>query len=216
MDKYQGQPSAALQKHQTERACAQLLGLIAGITADGQLHDLEIQFLRTWLSSNQQASTHWLGSRLAAQIDHALADGHVSEEARATLMAALQGAAGVQFAETGSVTPEVVAFPADDCTVQLQGATVCLTGKFHFGSRSECELATVASGASFAGSVTRKVHYLVIGSAGATASWKQATYGAKIDAAMKLKEKGHPIFIVPEELWHAGLTKGLGVGAECS
>ena len=56
--------------------------------------------------------------------------------------------------------------------------------------------------------MTKKVTYLVIGSAGATASWKQASYGAKIDAAMKLKEGGYPIFILDEDAWCAGLAMG--------
>lgn len=54
-EEFGGQASRTQQRHQGERACARLLGLIAGITADGHLHDLEIQFLRTWLAENTQA-----------------------------------------------------------------------------------------------------------------------------------------------------------------
>ena len=64
-DGYGGQTSRTQQRHQGERACARLLGLLAGITADGHLHDLEIQFLRTWLAENTQAADHWLGAQLA-------------------------------------------------------------------------------------------------------------------------------------------------------
>jgi len=183
-----------------------MLGLIAGVTADGHLHDLEIQFLRTWLAENRQAGEHWLGNRIADQIDAVLADTHISDDERRALMQTLQDAAGVQFAETGCVTPDSITFPADDCTVQLSGATVCLTGKFHYGSRTECELASVTAGAACHDSVTKKLTYLVIGSAGATTSWKQSTYGNKIDAAMKLKEKGHRLYIVAEEVWRAGIA----------
>lgn len=207
MQEYDGLQSKAQQSRETERACSQLLGLISGITADGQLHDLEIQFLRTWLAENHQAAEHWLGSRIADQIDAVLADGRITDAERSALMQTLQGVAGVQFAETGCVTPDPMAFPADDCIVQLSGATACLTGKFHFGSRAECEQATAAAGATCHDSVTRKLTYLVIGSSGVTTSWKQATYGNKIDAAMKLKEKGHPIYIVAEEVWRAGLAQ---------
>ena len=65
-EEFGGQASRTQQRHQGERACARLLGLIAGITADGHLHDLEIQFLRTWLAENTQAADHWLGAQLAA------------------------------------------------------------------------------------------------------------------------------------------------------
>lgn len=206
MSDYDGPPGKAAQIHQAERACAQLLGLVSGITADGHLHDLEIQFLRTWLAQNRSVNGHWLGGRIAAQLDAVLADGHVSDEERSALFAELQNIAGVEFASTGCVTSDTTAFPADDCEVRLNDAVVCLTGKFHFGSRSDCEKATIAVGATCVDSVTKKVNYLVIGSAGATASWKQASYGNKIDAAMKLKESGHRIFILDEQTWQQALT----------
>ena len=206
MDEYGGMVSRTQVMHQGERACARLLGLITGITADGHLHDLEVQFLRTWLAENKQAAEHWLGAQLSEQIDQVMADGVITDDERAQLLQILQGACGVQFAETGAVTPDTISsFPADECEVVFQGRTFCLTGKFHFGSRGECETATVASGGACADGVSKKVHYLVIGSAGATASWKQATYGNKIDTAMKLREKGHPVYVLTEESWRGAL-----------
>ena len=41
---------------------------------------------------------------------------------------------------------------------------------------------------------------LVVG-AGAHPAWVQRTYGAKILAAVEMREAGHPIFVVPEEQW---------------
>ena len=200
--------SAAQIKNRTEKACAQLLGLIAGITADGHLHDLEIQFLRTWLAEKRSDGEHWLHHRLSSLIEHILADGEVTDAERAELMQALQDAAGVNFSETGCVTPDAIAFPADDCEIFFAKATFCLTGKFFFGSRGECEAATTNAGGTCMSSVNRNTRYLVIGSAGATKSWKQATYGQKIDSAMKLKEKGHPIQIITEETWCTALKAG--------
>lgn len=134
-----------------------------------------------------------------------MADGVITDAERDALMSTLQSTSGVQFAETGSVTAEPVGFPADECDVVFSDRTFCLTGKFEFGSRGECESATVAAGATCADTVTKKVHYLVIGAAGATASWKQASYGQKIDSAMKLREKGHPIYVLTEAAWRGAL-----------
>lgn len=206
MDEYGGLVSRTQTRHQGERACARLLGLIGGITADGHLHDLEIQYLRTWLSENKQAAEHWLGVQLIEQIDHVMADGVITDAERQALMSTLQATSGVQFAETGSVTADPVAFPADECDVVFSDRTFCLTGKFEFGSRGQCESATIAAGATCADSVSKKVHYLVIGGAGATASWKQASYGQKIDSAMKLREKGHPIYVLTESAWRKALA----------
>lgn len=199
--------SAAQLKNRIEKACAQLLGLIAGITADGHLHDLEIQFLRTWLAEKRSEGQHWLNDQISQHIEHIMADGVVTEAERTDLMAALQAAAGVTFADTGCVTPETMAFPADDCEVIFEGSTFCLTGPFLFGSRVACEAATEAVGGTCVGSVTKKTRYLVIGDAGASKSWKQASYGQKIDSAMKLKEQGHLIHLITECSWVASLEK---------
>lgn len=194
--------SSADRERRADRACAQLLGLIAGITADGHLHDLEIQFLRTWLAEKQSdGEHHWLNAKVASHIDHILADGVITDAERTDLMTMLKNAGGTDFAETGSVTADPLAFPADDCEVVVAGNTFCLTGKFHFGSRGDCEAATTAASGICVGNVTRSTRYLVIGSAGATKSWKHEAYGRKIDAAMKLKEGGATIQIVTEEAW---------------
>lgn len=193
--------SVAQLKSRTEKACAQLLGLIAGITADGHLHDLEIQFLRTWLAEKRSEGEHWLNAQLSQLIEHIMADGVVTGAERSALMSALQAASGVSFAETGCVTPDTIAFPADDCDVVLAGNTFCLTGKFQFGSRSECELATIQAGGVCVSAVNKNTNYLVIGSAGPTKSWKQANYGQKIDSALKLKQQGYAIKVINEEKW---------------
>lgn len=205
MDEYGGLVSRTQARHQCERACAQLLGVIGGITADGQLHDLEIQYLRTWLAEHRQAAEHWLGAQLTEHIDRVMVDGVVIDEERAQLLSALQAASGVQFAETGSVTAEAIHFPADDCAVVFADRVFCLTGKFEYGSRADCEMATTVAGGRCAPSVSKAVHYLVIGDAGATASWKHSSYGAKIDTAMKLREKGHPIYVLTEAAWRGAL-----------
>lgn len=199
-------PAKALERHTMERACARLQGLIGGITADGHLHDLEIQFLRTWLAGERVSTDHWLGRSITQHLDAVLADGHVSDEERAWLLDRLQEACGVQFSSTGSATPETAsAFPADDGPIDLKGKKVCLTGKFLHGARNTCAAITERAGATCVARVTLDTDYLVIGGAGATASWKQASYGEKIDAAMKLKERGHHILILNEATWQAAL-----------
>lgn len=54
------------------------------------------------------------------------------------------------------------------------------------------------------------MRHLVIGSAGATTSWKQATYGNKVESALKLKEKGHEIFILNKGAWRGALGQLAG------
>jgi hypothetical protein len=51
-----------------------------------------------------------------------------------------------------------------------------------------------------ADSVTSKTDVLVVGMI-ASPDWIQSTHGRKIEAAISMKQGGHPIVIVPEEHW---------------
>ena len=53
----QGWTNARLLK----RSCESLLGVCAGIMADGDLNDQEIKYLDTWLSDNQSLASTWPG-----------------------------------------------------------------------------------------------------------------------------------------------------------
>lgn len=76
----------------------------------------------------------------------------------------------------------------------------CLTGKFCYGARSKCEREIKDRGGQAQSNVTQKTNYLVVGLLGST-DWKHSTYGLKIQNAIELQDKGHPISIVSEEHW---------------
>ena len=141
-----------------------LIGMITGMMADGQLNDLEIGLLRTWLTDNEDATTTWPGSFIKRKIDDAIADGFISDDERDHLKESLSQLAANDFSETRSASVEVVALPFDDCSdIQLGGAKICLTGEFLFGPRKKCEEASAAAGAVAKSSVTRTTDFLVVG-----------------------------------------------------
>ena len=43
------------------RSCESLLGIAAGLIADGDLNTQEVQFLSTWLSENPALAESWPG-----------------------------------------------------------------------------------------------------------------------------------------------------------
>jgi NAD-dependent DNA ligase len=55
-------------------------------------------------------------------------------------------------------------------------------------------------GGLIGGGVSKKVHYLVVGSVG-NEQWRHSTYGTKIMKAVELREAGASIAIVGEDHW---------------
>ena len=67
-----------------------LSGIVTGIVADGHLHDMEVQLLSAWISSNPEVTQSWPGSAIAKHIAEALQDGVITPEERSHLLETLQ------------------------------------------------------------------------------------------------------------------------------
>lgn len=193
--------SLAAAKHKTNRAIEHLLGMVTGMVADGQLHDLEIKMLSTWLTSYPEATTEFPGSVIARKVTEVLNDRIITEDERAHLMEVLLGLASTDFSVTGSAAPEVATLPIDDnIDVHFSDAMVCFTGEFLYGTRAACERLVLKLGARYADTVSRKVNILVIGTK-VSDDWAHTSFGRKIQKAMELRDQGHPIEIISERRW---------------
>jgi len=82
----------------------------------------------------------------------------------------------------------------------------CLTGRFAFGSRKQCEAQIVERGGLTQSDVTRDTSYLVVGAMGST-DWIHSTYGRKIEAAVALRDRGFAIGLISEEHWVRALSE---------
>ena len=195
----------AMQKRSQSKAVELLLGLVTGIVADKHLHDMEITFLTHWLAENEYAASVWPGCVIAQRLQEVIADGIVTDEERTHLLATLQQMAVTDFANTGSAAPEVMHLPLqDDDHVDMRDQHICLTGDFIFGTRAACEKISTSIGALPVGNVTKKVTYLIIGT-NVSPNWAHTSYGRKIEQAMSMREKGHPIRIISERRWHTAM-----------
>lgn len=191
----------AMGNRRLTRASQMLSGIVAGILADGHLHDLEVQMLRTWLAENHEVTSVWPGSAVARLLDEVLADGVIDEAERAHLMATLQQVCSSDFAATGSVSPAVSGLPFDEAeAIDLRDRTICHTGQFLYGTRKACEQLSTKAGGLPVNNISRKVHYLVVGSH-VSPDWINESYGRKIQQALGLRSEGHSIFIIPERRW---------------
>lgn len=190
-----------LAHRQFVKSAQVLSGIITGIVADGQLHDMEIQMLSTWISANPEVAQSWPGSAVARYLAEAMADGVITPEERAYLLHTLQQLVGSDFAESGAVGPEVAALPFDEtAATPLQNSRICLTGEFVFGTRSACERLAEKAGCTPVAAVSKKVHYLIVGT-NISPQWVNTSYGTKILRAMELREEGHQIGILRERDW---------------
>ena len=191
----------SLAKHKTNRAIEHLLGLVTGLVADGQLNNLEIVMLSTWISSHPEVTNEYPGSIIALNIEEILKDGVITDDERSHLLKTLFQLASTDFISTGSATDEVVRLPVDDdASPNFINATVCFTGDFVFGTRSKCWEHTEKIGAQCTDSLTKKVNVLVVGT-NVSKDWIHTSFGRKIQQAVELRNGGHDIYLISEKRW---------------
>lgn len=196
----------SIQHRLLTKAAQTLIGICSGITADGAIHDREVQFLSTWLAENPDVARTWPGCEIARRIRSILADGIITPDERADLQDTLQLMCGNFFDGTGAAAPEGPALPIDDdpC-ILFQHRTFCFTGRFLFGTRAACERAILALGGTAVDSVSKRLDYLVVGTM-IEPQWANTTYGRKIEKAVSCRDDGSEIVIVSERQWTAALA----------
>lgn len=200
------QQQAITFKNEMRQSMAALVGIVQGVLADGDLNDGEIRFLHRWLASNATASVAWPGNVIHARLAEVLHDGHVTQEERIHLTKTLHGLIGGELDELAS-SPLICQLALDSVeTVHLEGRSFCLTGDFAFRPRAHCEAHIERAGGHIA-TVTRKLHYLVVGGLGCT-EWKHGSFGLKVEKAIAAKQAGAPILIVHEDALAAALVSG--------
>jgi NAD-dependent DNA ligase len=94
--------------------------------------------------------------------------------------------------------------PFDDPvpTIEYPSKGFCFTGKFKFGSRSQCQDAVTRMGGCAHDNVTLETNYLIVGG-DLSPAWAHESYGTKIEKALVYKLDGRPIALLAEEDWAA-------------
>lgn len=179
----------------------QMLGFLQGIVADNELTDKEITSFQEWLNSHKELISLWPGDVLSKRIFDILEDGIITEDEKKDLLQTIKQITGQRFLETGIAHGMATEF----CTQQLnefeiKNSTICFTGKFISGSRSEIEKIAKSKGAAISKNVTKKINLLVIGTV-ASRDWKFSSIGRKIELAIKLQNDDLPINIITEKNW---------------
>ena len=195
---------SATYANEMKRSMGALLGIATGLLADRQLNDAEIRFLNDWLQTNSAIATSWPGDVIHARIQGVLSDGVVTELERSHLVKTLQELVGGTLEQLASST-HVTQLAFDDVPkLEISGASFCLTGDFVFAPREICIREIEQRGGVVAMSVTKKLHYLVVGGLGSP-EWAHGSFGTKIEKAIRYKRDGLGIKIVHEDRWASSL-----------
>jgi NAD-dependent DNA ligase len=133
------------------RSADALIGLAAGIAADGTINQQEAEFLKRWIETNLN---------------------HLADQPAPSML--------------------------------WDSRLFLFTGVMAYGPRKDCEALVTERGGLIAPSVSKKVHYLVVGSIG-NDQWLHSSYGTKIKKAVELRESGIPLAIVTEEHWQKSI-----------
>lgn len=196
----------AIQQQALTKAAVSLLGICAGILADGHLHDREVLFLSNWLREHEEVADVWPGSEIARRVEAILADSIITEEERKELKEALEAISGNYFSDTGYAAPEGPVLPVDDDpSIFFRDMTFCFTGKFLYGTRAACERVILGLGGVAVDNITKDLNYLVIGTL-IEPTWANTTYGRKIEKAVNYRDSGCELVIVSEKQWTAALA----------
>ncbi|MBB5462910.1 BRCT domain-containing protein [Paraburkholderia sp. Cpub6] len=189
------------------RKIDELMGIIKGVLADGNVDQMEAEFLLDWMNCNRDAAELWPANVIYPRIQRALADGLLDSNEQKDLLGLLMSTVGGNTAqlrgETSNSTSLPVTMPAP--VIEFSGRTFCFTGKFNSGTRDWCHGQVSLRGGVPADSITKKLHYLVIGEIGSR-DWLHSTFGAKIQKAASYAADGAGLVIVTEQHWASHLT----------
>lgn len=187
-----------------DRDVDELIGIIKGVLADGQVVEDEADFLVNWIQTHVTAAGAWPARVLYPRLTVALQDDSLTSEEEHELLSLLATCVG-HNAPAAVIPSASTALPltAPEPVVTFQDRRLCFTGSCYSGTREWCEQQVKARGGSIA-SVSKKLDYRVNGEVGSR-DWIHSTHGRKIEKAADYVRDGARLAIVAERHWHAHL-----------
>jgi len=184
----------------TERSTDELIGICRGLIVDKVVSEEEAGFLKSWLNTFRAAANSWPGNVIAARLDKIFEDGIIDPEERQDLFNLLREVMGQQTDLLASNRSTTLPFTKPAPPIFFSNQLFCFTGRFAWGPRAQCEAEIKSRGGRTQPNVIQQTNFLVVGTIGST-DWLHSTHGRKIEHAMELAGRDHPIAIVSEEHW---------------
>lgn len=183
-----------------DRLIDELIGVCRGVIADGRVDEQEAIFLGQWIENHREISDRWPVNILYARVVEMLKDGILNKAEEGELLATLRDLTGEStlYQEPNRSTSLPLNKPLPE--VEFTGKSFCLTGRFVFGSKVDCEETILEMGGHVVDAPTGETDFLVIGEM-SSPEWVHTTFGRAIEHAVQLREDGSKIAIISEEHW---------------
>jgi len=144
----------------------ELMGACRFVLADGEVSEFEAKSLLDMLTANDELRSRWPADRLYMRLHEMLIDRVLDVEEQAELLLVLRDLIGHAGAPgMGSVvlsTPLPLCSPQPE--VNFAAHRFCLTGKFIYGTRKQCQAEVLSRGGELHENPTQATSYLVVGS----------------------------------------------------
>ena len=183
-----------------------LKGIIHGIISDKIIRDEEVFALETWLNDNFHLKGHYPYDELVTIIHRILKDRFISDKEKTLLERYF-----IEFiSETtlSSYSPKEIqeiktrislnAVCAIDPKLTVEGKYFAITGQINRSDKSQLMESIKELGGKYSQHVTEQLDYLIVCDESAL-MWGFEPYGRKIDQALSLRSKGHPIVILQKK-----------------
>ena len=183
-----------------------LHAIMAGIGADGVINVEELKGLLSWIGEHEHLKTCWPYDEVESLVLGVLSDKKIDPQEHEVLMRFFGEFVSILDNKT-IVNPaffegsNIVGLCSVCPEISFADAVFCLTGASFKYTRNEFEAVIAKHGGLAAGTVSKKVNYLVVGGDG-NPCWAYACYGRKVEKAVELRKQGHPIVIVHENDFH--------------
>ncbi|MNZ81356.1 DNA polymerase III subunit epsilon [compost metagenome] len=196
------QNSAFFHEARIDRRSADaLVGIAAGLAADEKIDQQEAEFLKNWIETHLVHLSDPVVNLLYKRLASMLSDGVLDADESAELLEMLHQFAGLPIGSAQTFTaPSSLPLNNPPPILSWVDRVFLFTGVMAYGPRKDCESLILERGGLIGGSVSKKVHYLIVGSIG-NDQWLHSSYGTKIKRAVELRESGTPIAIISEEHW---------------
>lgn len=172
-------------------------GLCKGLISDNVINKEEIYSLTCFFDDNKDVAYHPLLSVFDDALNLDL-DNLSSADFERVKKAIYDFSGGDNDVSTGYSIGDTF-FDKVSC-VSLKDATVVFTGKFKFGTRSQCEKLAKALGGKAIRETTSYTDYVIVGALNSE-SWKYESFGRKVEEAKHFQHSGYPVVIISEDQW---------------
>jgi len=183
------------------RAADELIGVAAGLIADGCINQKEAEFLKRWMETHLPSLDDPVVNIVYRRLANMLSDGVLQDDEATELLNLLEQFTGPTLGSGKPFTaPSSLPFCQPAPAITLEQKIFVFTGVMAYGPRKDCEKLVTAQGGLIGASISKKIHYLVVGSIG-NDQWLHSIYGTKIKKAVELRDNGAPISIISESHW---------------